>query len=110
MINKILIVVGLAIIGFVFFGTTFETSDTPTTVTKKVGDGYKMNVLQDTSTKVTQELGKQAIEQGCKVPNSQMCWTSQWVVFTSTLALAILFIGLTISGLVAVIKIVASIF
>ncbi len=80
MINKILIVAGLAIIGFVFFGSPFETSDTPTTVTKKVGDGYKMNVLEDTSKKVTQDLGNQAIEQGCKVPNSQMYWTNHCVV------------------------------
>lgn len=110
MLKKLLIVGGLIIIGMLFFGTPLETSDNPATVTKKAGDSYKMNVIQDTTKKVTQDLGNQAIEQGCKDPNSQMCWTSQWYVFVTSLALLILFAGLSVVAIIGGIKIIASIF
>lgn len=110
MLKKLLIVGGLVIIGMLFFGTPLETSDNPATITKKAGDSYKMNVIQDTTKKVTQDLGNQAIEQGCKDPNSQMCGVSQWYVFVTTLALAILFIGLAVGAIIGGIKIILSIF
>ena len=110
MIKKLMIVVGLVIVGMVFIGSPIETSDTPSTIAKKAGDSYKMNVIQDTTKKVTQDLGDRAIEQGCKDPNSQMCWTNQWVVFVTTLALAILFAGLAVGAIIGVIKIIASVF
>ena len=108
MIKKLLIVVGLVIVGMVFIGSPLETSDTPSSVAKKVGENYKMNVVQDTTKKVTQDLGEQAIKQSCKNPNSQFCWTSQFAVFITSLAIAILFAGLFVAGVLAAIKFILS--
>ncbi len=110
MLKRFLIVGGLVIFGMILFGTPLETTDNPANVVKKAGENYKMNVLQDTTKQVTQDLGDQAIEQGCKDPNSQMCRTTNWTVFVTSLGLAILFLGLLIGGLFGGIKIILSIF
>ncbi len=108
MLKKLLIVGSLVIIGMLFFGTPLQTSDNPAAVVKKAGDSYKMKVVQDTTKKVTQDLGEQAIKQSCKNPNSQFCWTSQFTVFITSLAIAILFAGLFVAGVLAAIKFILS--
>lgn len=48
-----------------------------------------MNVIEETTTTVTKQLENQAIESSCKNAASQSCWTAQWYVFASSLAIAI---------------------
>lgn len=104
-----LVLVALALGGFFLIGSPIEKSDNVDSVAKKAVEGKQIDTAQQATEQVMGQVSQQALDSGCKNPNSQACTTTTFTVVMGNLTIAILFVVLAFAGVVALIKTIDSI-
>lgn len=103
------ILIAAAIGGYFLIGSPVEKSDDMKSVAKKYEESKQIEIAQEATKQVMSQASQQALDSGCKVPDSQSCSTTTSVVMMGNLAITILFVGLAITGILAVIKVIGSV-
>ena len=99
-----------AIGGYLVIGSPIEKSDDAKSISKKAEENIKQEVVEKVTKQTIEPLSEQAIQSSCRDPTSQMCFTAEWYVFATSLAIALLFAIFMIAGLITLFKVISSAF
>jgi len=99
----------LVVIGVFTIGEPIDKSDTPQTITKKYVENTQVEIIQETTKQVVIPVYQEALESGCKDPNSRSCTNATFAMVVVNLAITIIFVVLGIVAIIVIAKAVISV-